>query len=158
MSDVKSKFGTNGQAITCTITSLADAAARASTAIDNSSNLFLDALVFATIKTSGSALATVPYVNVYAYATVDGGSTYTEGASGSDGALTLISPTNLKLIGTISTPSISTTYKAGPFSVAAAFGGVLPEKWGVVVENKTGQSLDASIASLMYQGAYNQVA
>jgi hypothetical protein len=96
-------------------------------------------------------------VNVYAYGTADGGSNYTESATGTDGSITLVSPTNLKLIGTISTPAISTTYKAGPFNVAAAFGGVLPEKWGIVIENNTGQSLDASVGSAIYQGAYNQV-
>ena len=158
MSNVKELFGTSNQAITCTITSLGNTAARQSTAIDNSANLWLDALVFVTVKTSSSALATVPYVNVYAYGTADGGSNYTEGATGTDGSITLVSPTNLKLIGTISCPSTSTTYKAGPFSVAAAFGGILPEKWGIVIENQTGQSLDASVGSAIYQGVANQIA
>jgi hypothetical protein len=156
-STVKELFGTSNQAITCTITSLGSTSARQSTAVDNSTNLYLDALVFVTVKTSASALGAGPYVNVYAYGTADGGTTYTDGATGSDAAYTLISPPNLKLIGIISTPSTSTSYKAGPFSVAQVFGGVLPEKWGIIVENQTGQSLDASVGAAIYQGVYNQI-
>lgn len=50
MATVKTLYGANNQAITCTITSLANAtgsygAGRASTYVDNTVNLFLDALV-----------------------------------------------------------------------------------------------------------------
>lgn len=157
MSTVKELLGTSNQAFTITLTSLADAAARESTVVDNSSNLFLDALVFFIIKTGAGALATVPFVNIYAYGTADGGTTYTDGASGSNAGITLISPPNLKIVGIGSTPSSAVSYKIGPFSIAAAFGGVLPEKWGVVVENKTGQAFDASIASGFYQGVSQQI-
>jgi hypothetical protein len=156
-STVEAKYGSNNQSITCTITSLGSTAARQSTAVDNTTNLFLEALVFVTVKTSASALSTVPFVNVYAYGTCDGGSNYTDGATGTDGAITLVNPPNLKLIGVISTPATSTTYKAGPFSVAAAFGGVLPDHWGIVVENQTGQTLDASVGAAIYQGVQNQI-
>jgi len=157
MSDIKLGFGTSNQSITCTITSLANNGQRQSTAVDNSSNKFLDALVFLTIKSAAASTSSTGYVNVYAYGTSDGGSNYSDGASGSDGSITLTSPPNMRLIGSVNVVANSTTYKAGPFSVAAAFGGVLPEKWGIVVENKTGATLDASVGAAIYQGVYNTV-
>jgi hypothetical protein len=46
----------------------------------------------------------------------------------------------------------STTYTGGTFSVAAAFGGILPQKWGIIVLNSSGGTFDASTASVEYQG------
>lgn len=157
MSDIKAKYGTSNQAITCTITSLANNGQRQSTAVDNSSNLFLDALVFVIVKSAAAATSSTGYVNIYAYGTADGGSNYSDGASGSDGAITLTSIPNMRLIGVINVVANSTTYKAGPFSVAVAFGGVLPDHWGIVVENKSAATLDASVGSAFYQGVYAQV-
>ena len=146
------KYGTNGQAFTLTLASLADAAARESTAISEISNVSIDALVFLKV-TVGTPLASDKAVYVYAYGTVDQGTNYSDGATGTDAAITLTSPPNMRLIGVISTPTASTAYKGGPFSVAAAFGGVLPEKWGIVVLNKTGAALNATEAnhSKLYQ-------
>ena len=156
MSTIKSLFGSSNQAITITIASLANNGARESTVIDNSSNLFLVQLK---IKSGGSGTSATGFVNVYAYATADGGTTYGEGATGSDAAITLTSPTNLRLIGVMNIVANATTYKSNAFSVAAAFGGVLPEKWGIVIENKTGGTLDATGGnhSAFYQGIQAQV-
>lgn len=158
MADIKSKYGTSNQAIAVTLASLANGTARASTVIDNTVNLFLDALVSLSIKTGAAGVTSTSYVSVYAYATVDGGTNYTEGATGIDAALTMVSPTNLKLVGTINAVANATTYKAGPFSVAQAFGGVLPERWGIVVQNSTGGALDAVEGSHLkvYQGVLAQ--
>lgn len=158
MSTVKNVYGTSNQSITCTITSLANNGQRSSAAIDNTTNLFLDALVVVKVKTSASALTT-PVVNVYAYGTADGGTTYGGGEAnmGTDAGVTLTSPPNIRLIGVINCPAISTTYVLNVSSVAAAFGGTLPDHWGIVVENKTGQTLDASVGSAWYQGIQAQV-
>lgn len=158
MSSVKEAFGSNNQAITCTFTSLTNNSQRGSTAIDNTSNLFLDALVFVKVKSGASSTSATGYVNVYAYGTADGGTTYSDGVSGTDGAATLTSPPNVVLIGRINVVANATTYEGGPFSVAAAFGGTLPDHWGIVIENKTGGTLDASVGSAWYQGAYQTVA
>lgn len=161
MSDIKTAYGTTGQAFTCTLASLASSATagRESTAIDNTTNLYLDALVQVRVKTSASALANDKAVYVYAYATVDNGTTYTDNATGLDAAITLVSPTELLLIGVVWCPAISTTYKGGPWSVAKVFGGALPAKWGIVVRNYTGQALDATEAShaKLWQGVYSTV-
>lgn len=158
MSDIKQKYGTSNQTITLTLASLANGSSRASTAVDNTTNLFLDALVSLNIKSGASGTAATGYVAVYAYGTSDGGSNYTEGATGSDAALTLTSPTNLKLIGLINVVANATTYKAGPFSVAQAFGGQLPDHWGIVVTNSTGGALDSTEGSHLkiYQGVLAQ--
>ena len=157
MANILTKYGTSNQSITCTLTSLANNGQRGSTAVDNSSNQFMDALVFLKLKSASSGVSSVGYVNIYAYGTADGGTNYSDGVSGSDAGVTLTSPPNMRLIGQINMGANSTIYYGGPFSVAQAFGGVLPEKWGVVVENKTGQSFDATTASVWYQGVQNQV-
>ncbi len=158
MSSILEAFGTSNQAITCTFTSLANNGQRQSTVIDNSSNLFLDALVVVTVKSAAASTSSTGYVNIYAYGTVDGGTSYTDGATGTDGTITLTAPPNMRLIGVISVVANSTTYIGGPFSVAAAFGGILPQKWGIVVENKSAATLDASTGAAKYQGMYQTVA
>ncbi|MDE1766573.1 MAG: hypothetical protein KGI27_09945 [Thaumarchaeota archaeon] len=159
MSTIKSLYGTNNQAITITLASLTNAAFRQSTAVDNTTNLFLDALVSVVIKTAAASTSSTGYVAVYAYGTTDGGTHYTDGASGTDGAFTPTTPPNIRLIGLINAVANSTTYVGGPFSVAAAFGGVLPDHWGIIVENETGATLDATAANFVadYQGWQNQV-
>jgi hypothetical protein len=151
----KAQYGTNGQAITVTLASLASAASRASTAVDNTTNLFLDALVQIGIKTG--TVAGTAYIAVYAYGTANNGTNYIEGVSGTDAGITLTSPTNLKLLGILNTPILNTTYN-GMFNVAAAFGGQLPASWGIVIQNNTGGTLDATEANHLkvYQGLYAQ--
>lgn len=157
MSTIKNLYGSNNQAITCTITSLGNNGQQQSTAIDNTVNLFLDAEVQAKIKTNAAGTNATGIVNIYAYGTADGGTDYTDGLSGTNGAATLTNPPNVRLIGTINAVANATTYVGGPFSVAAAFGGILPDHWGIVVENLTGAALDASVGSAWYQGVQNQV-
>lgn len=154
MSTLKTLYGSNGQAITITLAGLGNGSSRESTAVDNSSNLYLDVLVELKIKTGGSGTSTAGYLNVYAYGTANGGTNYTDGATGSDAAFTPTSPTNLKLIGVINAVANATTYIGGPFSLAAAFGGVLPDHWGIVVQNNTGGTLDSTGGnfSVFYQG------
>jgi hypothetical protein len=158
MASVKNAYGTSNQSITCTFTSLANAGQRGSLAIDNTSNLFPDALVFVKVKSASSSTSAGGYINVYAYGSADGGTTYSDGVGGTDAGVTLTAPPNLRLIGTINVVANSTTYEGGPFSVAAAFGGLLPDHWGIVIENKTGATLDASIGSAWYQGVFSTVA
>lgn len=149
-------YGTNNQAFTCTLASLVTNGARQSTVIDNSSNKYQDYLVFLKVKTGGSATAATGTVNIYALATVDGGTTYTENAGATDAAITLTSPPNARLIGIVNCVANSTTYYGGPFSVATAFGGSMPDHFAIVIENKTGGTLDGTEGShaKLYQGVY----
>jgi hypothetical protein len=153
---IKQLYGTSAQAITCTITTLASSATacRASTAVDNTTNLYLDALVQVNVTLGATATANDKCVYVWAYGTADGGTTYTDGVTGTDAAFTRTDPPNLKLIGVLNTPTASTAYKSGPMSVAAAFGGVLPDHWGVVVQNYSGSAFTAG--AVVYQGVQGQ--
>lgn len=157
MSTIEAKYGTSNQAITCTLTSLASGAARSGLALDNTTTLFLDALVQVKVKTAAAGVSASGYVTVYAYGTADGGTTYGGGESGmgTDAAVTLTNPPNMRQIGLINANAASTTYSA-QISVAQAFGGTLPDHWGIVVVNNTGAALDASVASAVYQGILAQ--
>lgn len=130
-------YGTS-TSITCTLDSLANGSARECTAINNGSNLFLDAELYLAIPMASGSPSSDKQINVYFYASEDG-TNYTDNATGSDAAVTMRSPTNLFGPFVISVPdSGALTYKAVIPSVARMFGGILPRKWGIVVENKTG--------------------
>lgn len=152
--DLNIKYGSNNQTITISVASLANNSARESTAIDNTTNTFIDALLFVILKSNAAGTSSSGYCNIYAYGTCNGGTDYSDNASGSDAAITLTSPPNMKLIGTINMVANATTYYAGPFSIAAAFNGILPDHWGIVIENKTAAALDSTSGnhSVFYQG------
>lgn len=144
------EYGAQGQAITITLAGLANNSLRQSTAIDNSTDLFHDDLVEIAIKTGSAGVAATGYVDVYAYGTSNNGANYSGGATGSDGAYT---GPKIHRIGRIAAGANATTY-TDVFSVAQAFGGVLPQKWGIIVENQTGAALDGTEGSHLkiYQG------
>jgi hypothetical protein len=139
-------YGTS-TAITVTLASLASSstAGRSCAAVDNGTNLFDDALVTIAVKTSASALANDKACYIYVYGSEDG--TAYDGSSaeaeGTNVAVTFDSPTNLKGPVVLACPASSVTYKT-TFSVASMFGGVMPRKWGFVLQNYTGQALDST--------------
>lgn len=139
--------------ITCTVTSLADGGYRESAAVDNGTNLYMDALVSGSIQVG--AVAADGTISIFAYGSVDGGTVYSGGLAGTDETITWgTTPStssvegfnNLKLLGVVSvdTTDDNNDIEFGPFSVAAAFGGVLPKSWGIVVLNETGVALHAT--------------
>lgn len=155
---IETQYGTNGQLVTITLASLANNAAREAASQSNTSALYLDVLFMLVIKTGAGAVGGDQLVNIYAAGSVDGGTTWPDTVTGSDAAITLNSPTQLKLIGSIQVTASATTYKSEPMSIAAAFGGILPEKWSIIVENKTGASLDTTEANFkkLFQGILAQ--
>ncbi len=158
MSDVKNAYGSAGQAITITLASLGDGAIRQSTAVDNSTNLFMDALVMVKIKTAASGVDSNGVVRIYVYATVDGGSSYSGECTGTDSSLS--TARNLSLLGVMTANAVSTTFYSPVYSVASVCNGTLPEKWGIVIENGTGAALDSTGGnhSVLYHGVYATVA
>lgn len=159
MADVKSKYGSSGQGLTVTIDNLANDGMRESAAVDNSVDCFLDALVQVRIATNTAAASTGDKsVYVYAYGTSDGGTSYSGNASGSDAAFGTDPQqiNNCRLIGVIYAPGQNRIYESDLMSVASAFGGILPQRWGIVVHNRTGQTLKAGDCSACYQGTYMQ--
>ena len=129
--------------IVCSIDGLASSGTvgRASTVVDNSTNLYQDALLGGFVQTAAGSIGTAPTVYIYAYSDVDATPHYTENITGTDASFTRTDPSNLKLIGLVNVNASATGYYFGSFSVAAAFGGLLPKKWGIYVNNVTGLAL-----------------
>ena len=152
MATVSPLYGTSNQTITVTVNSLTTGSARASTAIDNTSSLAIDAHVFVTFSSATSATSATGYVAVYGYGTSDGGTNYSESITGTDAAITLTSPTNLMLLGIVNVVANSKVYKAGPFSFCKPYGlDYLPQKWGIVVVNQSAATLLSSGNTAIYQ-------
>jgi len=159
MADIKGKYGTSGQSLTITINGLADDGKRESTAVDNVTTCFLDALVQVRIATNATADSTGDKsVYVYAYGSADGGTSYSGNASGSNAAFGTDPQqlNNCQLIGVVYAPTQNKMYESDLMGVASAFGGLLPERWGIIVHNKTGQTLKSSDCSACYQGTHAQ--
>ena len=74
------------------------------------------------------------------------GATYSAGAGASDGGFTPTGEkTLMRLLQIIPTDATSNhTYEFGPCSIALAFGGFVPRKWGVFVVHNTGVNLNAT--------------
>ena len=159
MAEIKSKYATSNQPITITLDALADDVMQSSTAIDNSSTCFLDATVQLKIVSGASAPSGDKNVLVYAYASSDSGVTYSGAATGSDdsyGAAAGQLIENCKLLGIVNVDAASETFESDVFSIASAFAGALPERWGIIVKNQTGQALGSGCAAF-YQGIFAQV-
>lgn len=141
-------YGTK-TAVTITLTSLADDSARESTFIDNATAKFLDVLL--RIKSNGLA-GSVDNLEIYAYASL-GDTDYTDGATGSDAAFTAANIKNSPLLPLLGMNG-ATQVKYGPISLAAVFGGQLPERWGLIVKNSSGANLSATAGDhvVEYQG------
>ena len=156
MADIKTKYGTSNQAITITLASLADDGLRESSANSNASDLFLNALIQLKVKT-GVSTAGDKNILVYTYGTADGGTTYSGDASGNNGAFAG-NINNTVLIGIIDTPTAATVYESNIMNIANAFGGVLPDHWGIIIKNQTGATLDSTEGNFakFYQGIYAQ--
>ena len=117
---------------------LADGSAMSSLPISNSIDLYLDVLLSGVIVSGNSGVSSSGKIHLYAYGSIDGGTTYSDGPI-SYGSHTLND--NAKFIASLNLNANSTQCEFGPFSVASAFGGFMPERWGVIVKNNTGSAL-----------------
>lgn len=147
--------GSSATTISASIQGLAAGSAWQSAVVDNSSNRYVDAQLRITTKgTSGSTVT----LDVYAYGSAEATTpSYTDGASGSDGSFTAANRINAPLVGQVVLNGASTVV-AGPWSVAAAFGGTLPQKWGLIFVNNSANTgaLDSTAGnhSIAYQGVF----
>ena len=162
MADQKIAYASSAS-FTCTLASLASdtnlLAGRESTAVDNSSNLYLDYLITGTFTVASSGLSSSESINVYLYAR-ETDSTWPEDVTGSDAALTWDS-TETRDAGMVLLASVATnntasqTYSMAPVSVAACFGGVVPAGFGLWVVQNTGGALASG--TLSYKPIYATV-
>lgn len=142
--------------ITITLASLGASATvgREGTAINNSTNLYDDVLLFGAFETG--TVAAPKQVLLYVGGSIDGGTTYTGTLTGSDAGFTRKDPTVLRPLAVVPAVTNSFIHHWGPFSLAQALGGVLPEKWSVAFFNDTGAALSATAGNnyVKYQGIY----
>ena len=142
-----------GSQITITLTALSNGTFRQSDEVTNLVTNFLDVAVQPVVMTQSSAISSSGTVEVYAYGQL-GGPFRTDTAGAADAAIGDIP--NARLIGVIQANSGNKIFVGGPFSVAAAFGGILPSKWGIIIANRTGLHLSnsASVNTLWFDGYY----
>lgn len=161
-SDLKIAFQSLQTMTVTNLHSLANSATAGwqSAVVDNTADLFLDALLMLELEFANTAPANSRAAFIYSYGGLESG-VYTNPASGTEGALTLVdvttTPQNLKLIGTIPYTTQNEKAEGGPFSVAAGFGGILPPFWGVALINHSGAALEASGSTVKYRGVYATV-
>ena len=150
MADVKANYPAASDA-TITLASLASdtnlLAGRESTALDNSSNLYLDYLVSGKI-TTGTSPTTARSIQVFAVGSWDGTS-YGDVFDGTDSAETITSANHknsiCRFIAEMATDATSNqTYHFGPVSLASAFGGVMPPKVVFFVTHNTAVNLNST--------------
>jgi len=159
--DVKLAYSTVQTLTVTNLHSLASSATAGwqSDVVDNTSNLYEDAVVQVVLDFANTAPANDKAVYVFAFAGLD--TTYTDPASGSEGTITVPSVSanalNLRLIGVVSYTTQDAVIESAAFPVAAAFGGALPPKWGIVLVNFSGAALAASGNSVTYRGVYRTV-
>lgn len=139
MATLERSYG-SATGVTITLTSLGDTASRQSTEIDNSSVKALDYLVYA--KLNGSAAGNTDSVNVYVGGQL-GDNLRPAGLGASDAAFSGVVDelAFLDAIPMNGTTSVVVVLRAG---VAAAFGGVCPEKFVLVFENQSGAALSST--------------
>lgn len=143
MSTVKPLYA-SPTTITITQAGLANNAYRQSTAFDNSTVRYEDGILGGSIQV-GTSPTDKTTIEIFLYGTFDG-TNYTAGCSGTDGAYTADGEEGLLPRAAIIYVDTTTDqdYVWGPISVAAAFGGVMPQKFGVVVQNKSGVTTHAT--------------
>ena len=153
MAEIKTTYSSN-TTITISPASLGSSASftagRESTEIDNTSNLYIDAIVQGNI-TVGTTPTANTTIAVYVWgADTSLGTTAIDVLDGTDSPETLTNTgvlnSALKFaasIGVLASTS-DVTYNIAPFSVAQLFGGVLPKFWGLFVAHNTGVALNAT--------------
>lgn len=112
-----------------------------SAAIDNSTDLFVDALVSG--KWTAGTSPTGGEVDIWVYAAHDETPTYPDVIDGTSSAETFgdVNSRNsaLRLAAVIAPDTTNDqVYWVAPFSVAALFGGVMPRRWGLWITHSTG--------------------
>lgn len=133
--EIKSKFGTP-TALTITLASLANAAGRASTLVDNTTAKAGKVLIEVMVKSNGTPTAGRTYDVYLIRSDNDGTAHVSDGFAGSDAAFT---PVNAKPIGSIRCAGSASEVSYGEFIVRDP-----GPKFAVAVYNNSGQALTAT--------------
>lgn len=143
MADRKIAYGT-ATSLTISLNSLGSGSQVVSTIVDNTSNLYLDALVEVLLDPGTAAAPN--RVDLYASDSLDGTNESDE-----------TNVDNYAYVGSIYVPDTN-VIRSRAFSIAQAFGGILPPKWSLIVVNNSGAALAGSGNSAQYRGVYETIA
>lgn len=163
MSSLKIAYSTVQTMSVSSLNSLASSATVGwqSAVVDNTTDLYEDALVQVVLDHANTAPANDKCSYVFAFGGLD--TTYADPASSSEGTITiatiLSNPQTFRQIGIIPYNTQSAVVESQPMSVASAFGGVvLSPKWGIVIINYTGAAYEATGNSVTWRGVYRTLA
>lgn len=134
MADIKQAYANNAS-LTVTLDSLANGSGRCSTAVDNSTNLYIASDIRVKIVSGSSGVSASGYVSVYLVRS-DDGTNYDDAFGGTDAALT---PNNAYWLGDINVTANSTTYHK--VFDTQELGITLSKKWAIAVVNNSGAAL-----------------
>lgn len=143
MATVKQVVGSRTSLTTSALDSLASATFVSAGTITHNTNQPLDVLLEVT-ATPGTVSGNKQLL-VYAKASLDG----TNQTTGPETGTTVTDEPNLYYVGTLPLNTNSTT-QTKVFSLAAAYGGLLPYASEIVVRNDSGAALNASGGSVYY--------
>ena len=143
MATVKQVVGTRTALTTSALNSLASATFVSAGTITHNTNQPIDVLIEVT-ATPGTVSGNKQLL-VYAKASLDG----TNQTTGPETGTTVTDEPNLYYVGTLPLNTNSTT-QTKVFSLAAAYGGLLPYASEIVVRNDSGAALNASGGSVYY--------
>lgn len=135
MSTVKQVVGTRTALTSTNLGTLASATYCVSAVKDNTANQPLDVMVEVTVATTNTPAGNLQVV-VFCQASYDNSAFQTGPTSGT----TTTEEPELQFLGTVPVPVVTTTERKS-FSVAAAYGGVLPPYFQVVCKNDLGVAL-----------------
>jgi hypothetical protein len=161
--DVKQAFQ---GAQTMTITSLDSLASSAtagwqSDAVTNTTNLYLDDFFQIKLDFANTAPANSKCVFLFAAHSIDGGTTYTNPATGSQGTITLLDITTtaqaMPTLGQMPYTTADEVAESRAFSMAATANGLLPERYAIALINHTGAAVAASGNTVKHNGVYATV-
>lgn len=138
MATLKLQYGTTTTLTVTGLATLANSTSATSAVVDNTTNLFVDALIELTF-TTGTVSATGT-VEIWAKGSIDN--------SDFDDDL------NDRLVGVVVLTGTAAQTRKRIAGLAAAFGGTLPPFWQVRIRNATGAALTAGAVS--YRGALLQ--
>ena len=151
MANIKTEYAPSS-ALTITLASLATSltwvAGRQSTAVDNSSNKYLDYHVAGKI-TVGTTPTSGTEIRVYAVAMRDD-TNWPDGVGATDAAYTVatqgLRDGYARLLARMEVDATTSNedYYFGPVSVAQQFGGICPRKFVIVVVHNTGVNLNST--------------
>lgn len=135
--------GTRTSLTTSAMNSLANGTYVSAGTLNHTTNYPLDVMI--EVKVTPGTVSGNKQVVVFAKASLDG----TNFQSGPESGTTTTDEPNLKFIGTVPCGT-SSTAQTGVFSLASAFGGVLPQQTKIVLKNDSGAALAASGHSVYY--------